>query len=68
MEDLSWIICEGSRSSDKCPNKGEKEGEFSEGREEGSVPEAGVMWPQVKEHWTPWLESYDTLPAIQIWL
>ena len=35
MEDLSWIICEGSRSSDKCPNKGEREGEFSEEREEG---------------------------------
>lgn len=30
MGDLSWIICEASRSNDKCPNKGEREGELAE--------------------------------------
>ena len=53
MGNLSRIICEGSRSNDKCPNKGEREGELTEGRGEGSVPETGVIWSQVQEHWTP---------------
>lgn len=65
MEDLSWIICEGPRSDGKWPPEGERKGELRRKRRR----QCAGGWSDVatsQEHWTPRLESNDTLPAIQI--